>query len=120
MGNLISFLAAGSAQGFCKETAISNVMYLVGVVVAVIRIAIPIILIVIGMTDLIKALTSQDDKQIKQATTLLIKKVVIGVVIFLVPTLVRLIMNIIAQEDYKACITCVTNVWGHDCSWKQD
>ena len=120
MENLINILDVGSAQGFCKETAINNVMYLIGVVVAVIRIAIPIVLIVIGMTDLIKAITSQDDKQIKSATTLLIKKVIIGIVIFLVPTLVRLIMNIISQEDYKACISCVTNVWGHDCGWRQD
>ncbi len=120
MENLVSLLDISSAKGFCGEAAVNNVLYLVGVVVAVIRIVVPVILIVVGMTDLIKAITSQDDKQIKQATTLLVKKVVIGVVVFLVPTLVRLIMNVISQEDYKACISCVTNVWGHDCSWIED
>jgi len=110
----------GSAQGFCSEAAVTNILYLVGIVVAVIRIAVPVILIVIGMVDLVKAITSQDDKQIKQATTLLIKRVVIGVVVFLVPTIVTLLMKVIAQDDYKSCITCVTNVWGGDCSWKND
>jgi len=104
-------------SGFCSEPAANNIVYLVGVVVAVIRIAVPVILIIIGMVDLVKAITSQDDKQIKAATSLLIKRVVIGVVVFLVPTIVTLIMKVIAQDEYKSCITCVTSVWDSDCSW---
>ena len=49
---------------FCSDVAVSNIMYLIGVVVGVIRVAVPIVLIVLGMVDLVKALTSQDDKEI--------------------------------------------------------
>ena len=110
-----------SLSDICNQQATSNILYLVGVVVAVIRIAVPLILIVIGMVDLIKAMTSQDDKQIKSATTLLVKRVVIGVVVFLVPTIVGLLMNVVtavSDDDYTACTRCVTNVWGNSCSWQ--
>lgn len=106
------------AGSLCGQAAIRNVLYLVGVVVAVIRIAVPIILVVIGMIDLVKALTSQDDKQIKSATSLLVKRVVIGVVVFLVPTIVSLLMTVIGQPDVKACSKCVTNVWSSGCTWQ--
>lgn len=106
------------AGTFCGDAAVSNIMYLLGVVVAVIRIAVPIILIVIGMVDLVKALTSQDDKQIKSATSLIVKRVVIAIAIFLVPTVVRLVMNLISQNEYQQCINCVTSVWSSGCSWK--
>ena len=102
---------------FCSEPAMNNVLYLVGVVVAVIRIAVPVVLIVIGMVDLVKALTSQDDKQIKAATNLIVKRVVIAVAVFLVPTIIRLLMNVISQHEYESCINCVTSVWS-GCKWK--
>ena len=106
------------AGDFCSDVAVSNIMYLVGVVVAVIRIAVPIILIVMGMVDLVKALTSQEDKEIKAATKLIVKRVVIAVIIFLVPTIVRLVMNLISQNEYQQCVKCVTSVWSSGCSWK--
>ena len=108
------------AGSLCSTTAMSNVLYLIGVVVAVIRVAVPIILIVLGMVDLVKALTSQDDKQVKAATTLLVKRVVIAIAVFLVPTIVGLVMSIISQEDYRSCTHCVTNVWGGGCSWSNE
>ena len=103
---------------FCSEPAMNNILYMVGIVVAVIRVAVPIILIVLGMIDLVKALTSQDDKQIKSATNLLVKRVIIAIAIFLIPTIVRLVMNIISQDEYQSCINCVTSVWSKNCTWK--
>lgn len=103
---------------FCSDVAVSNIMYLIGVVVGVIRVAVPIVLIVLGMVDLVKALTSQDDKEIKSATKLIVKRVVIAIAIFLVPTIVRLVMTVISQNEYQQCIRCVTSVWSSSCSWK--
>ena len=120
MLNLFNVLAYSGPADFCTDPAVNNIMYLIGVVVGVIKIAVPVILIIVGMVDLIKAITSQDEKQIKPATTFLVKKVVIGIIIFLVPTIVRLLMNIIAQSDYEDCINCVTSVWGSGCSWSNN
>jgi putative Mn2+ efflux pump MntP len=104
----------------CESDALHNIYYLIGVVVAVIRVAVPVILIVMGMVDLVKALTSQDDKQIKSATNLLVKRVVIGIAVFLVPTIVRLVMSVISQNEFDQCgnIRCITSVWSNGCSWK--
>ncbi len=105
-----------SATEFCN--AAHNVMYLVGVVVTVIKIVVPIVLIVIGMTDLVKAMTSKNEDDIKKATRLLVKRVIIGVAIFLVPSIVGLLMNVIVESDYKQCMTCVTSPWGACGGWQ--
>lgn len=122
MSNLIYLLDVVTEDNFCDQTAIHNVMYLIGIVVGVIKIAVPIILIVVGMVDLIKAITSQDEKQIKPATTFLVKKVVIGIIIFLVPTIVRLLMTVISRDGKnEGCINCVTSVWGSKCDgWREE
>ena len=108
------------AGSFCGATAVKNVLYLAGLVVGVIRIAVPLILIVVGMIDLVKAITSQDDKQIKSATTLLVKRVVIAIAVFLIPTIVGLVMGVISEDDYQSCVHCVTNVWGGGCGWSKE
>ena len=96
------------------------ILNLVKTFVNIICWAVPVILIVMGMVDLVKALTSQDDKQIKSATNLLVKRVVIGIAVFLVPTIVRLVMSVISQNEFDQCgnIRCITSVWSNGCSWK--
>ena len=50
----------------------------------IIQIGIPIILIIMGSIDLGKAVMSSDDKEIKGATSKLIKRVIMAVAIFFV------------------------------------
>lgn len=86
------------------------VMTIVGYVIFVIKIAVPIILIVMGMITLVGAIMKQDDKEVKKATTALIKKVCLGLGVYLVVTVVGLLMNLIgANADWKTCSTCAFN-----------
>lgn len=63
------------------------------VLINIIMISIPIILIVLGTIDMFKAITANDEKQIKEARGSLIKRVIYAVLIFLVPFIVRLILQ---------------------------
>lgn len=65
----------------------------------IIQIGIPIILIIMGSIDLGKAVMSSDDKEIKGATSKLIKRVIMAVAIFFVVTIVTLVMNLFANVD---------------------
>ena len=61
-----------------------------------IQILVPIGLLLYGSIDLGKAVIASDEKEVKAAQTRLIKRVIYAVVVFLVPMLVTLVMNIVA------------------------
>ena len=65
----------------------------------IIQIGIPIILIVMGSIDLGKAVMSSDDKEIKGATSKLIKRAIAAVGVFFVTTIVSLLMDMFGNTD---------------------
>lgn len=75
---------------------------LVRVLAAVIRlfwIIIPVGLIVYGTIDLGKAVIASDEKEVKSAQSRLIKRFIYAAVVFFVPILVGVVMNIVAAGD---------------------
>ena len=60
----------------------------------IITIAIPILLVVLGSLDLIKAIFSNDDGEMKKAQSKLIKRVIIAVIILLAPIILKIILEI--------------------------
>ena len=65
----------------------------------IIQIGIPILLIIMGSIDLGKAVMSSDDKEIKGATSRLVKRVIMAVAIFFVVTIVTIVMNLFTKVD---------------------
>ncbi len=62
-------------------------------VLPIIQIGIPILLILMGSIDLGKAVLSSDDKEIKGATSKLIKRAIAAIAVFFVGMLVSLVMG---------------------------
>jgi hypothetical protein len=71
-----------------------------------IKILVPIILILMGAIDLMKAVMASDDKEIKAATSKLIKRAIAAVAVFLAVFLVDIIMGLVgdsgAEDDEDA------------------
>lgn len=63
-------------------------------VIPLIQIGIPIILIILGMLDLGKAVVASKEDEMKKAQSTFIKRVIIGVVVFFVPTVVNIVMDL--------------------------
>lgn len=82
-------------------------------VMPIFQIGIPILLILFGSIDLGKAVMSSDDKEIKGATSKLIKRIIMAVVIFFIPFIVNLVMSIVANnsEGEAASSTDWTACW---------
>lgn len=98
--------------GFCAKTA--EIWLLVGNIVNIIKIVIPILIIVLACIDFGKAVVSSDEKEIKKSSGTLIKRVIAGVVIFFIPTIVGLCFGLVGsfsdnEADYNICKTCVTS-----------
>lgn len=60
----------------------------------IVKIAIPILLIALGVFDFVKAFFASDEQGMKKAQGEFIKRIVISVIFFLTPTLVNLILKI--------------------------
>lgn len=78
-------------------------------------ILIPIALIIFAALDLGKAVIASDEKEVKGAQSRLIKRVIYAIVIFLVPQLVSLIMNVVAigvgSENTTSWASCWNNAY---------
>ena len=60
----------------------------------IVKIAIPIILIVFGIIDFVQATFSVDENKMKEAQKKFIRRIIIAILIFLVPSLVNLLLKI--------------------------
>ncbi|MCI6266367.1 MAG: hypothetical protein MR598_05940 [Erysipelotrichaceae bacterium] len=62
--------------------------------ITLVKIAIPIILIGLGIVDFVQAVFSSSEDKMKKAQQKFIKRLIIGVVIFLIPSLLKFILTI--------------------------
>ena len=93
--------------GFCADSA--RVWELVGKVINIFKIVIPIIIVLLAMVDLGKAVMAGEEKEIKTAQKMLIKRLIYGVVIFFVVTLVQTVFNLVgSNHTNEICWKCAT------------
>lgn len=96
-------------SAFCSEAA--PIFKFIGQIIWIFKIIIPVALIVWGVYGLGKAVISADDKDIKTQVNALIKKIIVGIVIFFIPYLVKAIFSLVEADSYNdstICITCIT------------
>ena len=85
-------------QMCCNMKSFLNILR---IVIHLLQFSVPLILLVFGTIDMIKAVTSNDDKAAKTALDTFIKRLMYGVLVFLAPFLVRLVLNIINDNILK-------------------
>ena len=58
------------------------------------RIIVPALVIVLGMIDLAKAVIASKEDEMKKAQATMIKRIIVGVVIFFVPIIIKAILQL--------------------------
>lgn len=79
------------------------------IVVMVLQILVPVIIIVIGSFDLIKAIVAQKEDEIKKGWQTFIKRLIVGVIVFLVIAVVKFVIGFVADNSELNCIDCFVN-----------
>jgi len=87
-----------------------------GRIVNILQIAIPVIIILLGTLDLGKAVMAGDDKKIKEAQKMLIMRLVYGVAVFFVITIVKVVFGLVAvgtdngdnPNTSSGCFKCIS------------
>lgn len=69
----------------------------------IIMIAAPILLLVLGTVDFMKAVAASDEKAMKKAMSDFIKRLLICVIILILPVLINMIMGWVKFKDLSAC-----------------
>ena len=107
---------------FCVQTA--RLWQLVGKVINIMKIVVPIIIVLLATIDLGKAVMAGEEKEIKTAQKLVIKRLIYGVALFFVITIVQTVFGLV-NPDYESvggndieggkCWTCVLTPNSDDC-----
>ena len=93
----------------CDTPEVLKIMKLVKILILIIRIAVPIILIVMVMIDFIKPIVDKD-ADLGGSIKLVTKRLITAVIIFLLPTLVSILINIVTPNlEYKKCFSNATD-----------
>ena len=77
----------------CTEASLYSVFVIVRFILTIIQWVAPIILIIIGSIDMVKAIIAGKEDEIKKHQQTLIKRLISAVIIFLIPLLVSIIMG---------------------------
>lgn len=80
----------------CSQLA--PIMRVLAYLLNLIKIAIPIVLIVMIIVDFVKATVANDEKKMKDAQNVAGKRIVYALVIFLVPTIITLLFKTLGSN----------------------
>lgn len=99
-------------ENFCDEENVINALRVVGYLLLVIKIGFPLLIIAFGTFDVFKIVMGGDEKATKAALTQLGSRILLGLIIFLFPTLLHVLLSFIGEytailDDVKKCETCL-------------
>lgn len=86
-----------------------------GYVIWGIKIVVPLLLIVSGMITMAHAVMEKDEKKIKDAQNLLVKKVIAAVIVYLVITITGVVVKLVSGPEYKDCADCAFSPFEGEC-----
>lgn len=101
-GTAIEDLAAIKISGTifsCEKLLGDEVLDVLEIIFLIIRIAAPIVLIVMTMLDFARAIAASGDDALQKSISKFIKRLIITVIIFLIPTFINFLMDITGISD---------------------
>ena len=97
-------------SGLIKDIP-KQVPKVVHILYIVVLIAVPILLVVLGMLDLMKGLTSQKEDEIKKGQQIFVKRLIAGILVFFIMMIVKLVTSLVADNNVNVikCMDCFIN-----------
>lgn len=77
-------------------------------IVNIIKIIVPILLIVLGMIDFVRATIASDDKEMKESPRRFIRRIIAGVVVFFVIAIIQFVFRAVADGNNSGALDCVS------------
>ena len=94
----------------CGDVTIPYVFaQITSIIILVIQILAPTIIIILGMIDLSKSVISQKEEEIKKGWQTFVKRLLTGIMIFIVIIFVKFVIGLVAETNEVNCIDCFVN-----------
>ena len=90
----------------CADANLMKIWRFIGVMLEIIRIAVPIILIIMGSLDFAKAVMAGKEDDIKKSQMAFVKRSIAAVIVFFVPFVVRILMDVL-EVNTSPCLECI-------------
>lgn len=87
----------------------------VSVIYTIILIAVPVILVILGMIDMLKAITASKEDELNKAKNMFVKRLISALLIFFVLAVVKLVIAPFA-DDSDGIFNCVECFISNDCN----
>lgn len=97
----------------CSDDNIKIALRFFGYLLMVAKLAVPLIIIVMGIFDLFKSVIDKDEKSLTKQIKILLMRIVGGVFIFFLPTIVYALfsissdLKIVEDNKYQTCVDCL-------------
>ena len=104
------FFVAPNVFAFTCDADMKSILGIVWTVIAFIKVAVPVVIVVLAVVDVFKVVTNgkADESERKKAFTTLITRFVLGIVIFFIPTFVNVIFNnLLPGQGATDAINCM-------------
>lgn len=101
-------------NNICFNTEITSIIAKAGIFLTMLKILIPIMIIIYGTMDFVKATTNKDYSASKEATKTLTRRTAAGILIFFIPTIMSFAMSLIShvapkENEFLSCTNCLFN-----------
>lgn len=103
-----------SLDSFCAMPTVARTLKFLGLLFVIAKILVPAIIIILGFYNLFQIISSGKYEDAKKYTTNIVKRVLTGVLIFLLPTIVQFIFQTASdfvndgnEGTFDNCVTCI-------------
>lgn len=111
--NIVS-AATSSELNFCDYAGSRRTFQIAGIVLNIAKVAVPLLIIAMGMVGFFKPMISGKLDDIKTSAITLMKQCIAGLVIFLIPSLLDYAFNLIPNYDDSSIVECTNCLFDPD------
>ncbi len=88
-----------------------TIPFAVHTIVIIIKIVVPVILIIFGMIDFLKAVTAAKEDEIKKGQQTFIKRLIAAVLVFFIVQIVQIVIRFVSSSNTNVvnCFNCFVN-----------
>ena len=85
------------------------------IIITTIQIAVPVILVIMGMLDLAKGIMAQKEDEIKKGQQIFIKRLISATLVFFVVVAVKFVVSLAADSSKVNIVECIDCFISNDC-----
>lgn len=121
LGTSITLAATTADLHFCDYGGVRRSFKIAGIVINIVKIVVPLIIIGTAMLSIFKTVMSGKTEDLTGSFSIILKKLIAGIIIFYIPTILDFAFDSLAEYDDSNFLVCTNCLFDTDsCSVSND